>query len=205
MGVLCKNSIAGTARFTVEISSSPSCTCTDFKNNGDASNCVHILFVLVFALKCTDREVLVRRQMSKEEMEKLMAAPLEIPDSIAAKLKAKSKSEMLGIIRNHAAFGIQLAEFQRKQGRKAACKTCKKSIEVGTTCLRVFKAVIVPFNATTDAELRDVSFCAKVSCIQNPPPYVHVVLPQSIPCCVEVPEGDATELQKHFTVTRIRV
>ena len=83
-------------RFTVEISSSPSCTCTDFKNNGAASNCVHVLFVLVFALKCTDKKVLVRRQMSKEEMENLMDAPLEIPDIIAAKVKAKSKSEMLG-------------------------------------------------------------------------------------------------------------
>ena len=199
-----KNSSVGTTRFKVAISLSPSCTCPDFKKNGGATNCVHILFVLIFALKCRDKKTLVRRQFSTEEINGLMATPLVIPDSIAAKLpKKRTKSDILAIVRKHPSFGIkQQVKLHKKEGRKASCKQCKAAIEVGTTCLRVIKAIVAPCESGP-AELRDVSFCTKKSCINNPPPYVHVVLPQEIHCAADVPESDIKEVEKYFTVIRM--
>ena len=199
-----KKGMKGTKEYKVQICSILDCDCADFVANGEATNCVHLIFAMLYAMNCSNKDILSKKNMEKEDLDILMSSPIKVPDTIqAAKKKSKKWVEYIKILQKHEKYDTpQKMELQLKNGRSAKCKSCKKLISVGDECLRVFDAVTVAYDATEIAVLRDASFCSDPKCIKNPPPFIHIVMPPSISCTRDVSEKLVSSFARHFSVVR---
>ena len=194
----------GTKEYKVQICSILDCDCADFAANGEATNCVHLIFAMLYAMNCSNKDILSKKNMEKEDLDILTSSPIKVPDAIqAAKKKSKKWMEYIKILQKHEKYDTpQKMELQLKNGRSAKCKSCKKLISVGDECLRVFDAVTVAYDKTEIAVLRDASSCSDPKCIKNPPPFIHIVMPPSISCTRDVSEKLVSSFATHFSVVR---
>ena len=133
--------------YKVDISNTPTHTCPDFQKNGKFVYCKHMLFLMIFALRVEDEDKLNARHIGDEDVKSLLVDNIDKRYVKADEpVKSSGSKDYAKLFREHPSFSNeQLCTLQYKKSRTAKCSDFKTVIHPGTLCLRVDRALSVPY------------------------------------------------------------
>ena len=175
-GYLVSNSATLRTAFNVEISTVQSCTCSDFVKNGHRVLCKHILFIFLHVLNNKDLEPSLRICFIEENNLRSLfdAAGKDIKHQFLLEQTTGKRTNLA----EHACFTQpQIWKVQKmcKQFAKCTNSRCRKVINVGTECIFIEGALIVPF-ITNKAGAQKFYNCLHGLCITNRPLWTNIWL-----------------------------
>lgn len=171
---------SGRISYKVIICNTPSCTCPDFHKNGAYVLCKHLLFILMFVLKCQNKELLTQHIgdddlkyiLQTEEVEERFLEP--------SRNAPKSPKEAQDILLLHELYSIpQRCTLHHKKSRTAKCRGCKKVLIIGDLSVKVDGALTVPYGKSM-AVPQIFYMCATRECFGNVPSWCNIKMPSSL-------------------------
>ena len=175
---LLSNSPTSRTDFNVEISTVQSHTCSDFAKNEHRVLCKHILFIVIHVLNGNDLEPSLRICFIEENVLRSLfdAAGKDIKHQFLREQPTGKRKDFHAILVEHACFTQpQIWKVQKKCKWLAKCTNsrCRKVINVGTECIVIEGALMVPFN-TNKAVAQKFYYCLHVLCVTNWLPWTNI-------------------------------
>ena len=163
--------------YEVQISSVPSCTCSDFRDYGTKVFCPHILFILLVVLKGNDlKEAMKNRFLSDDYVKNLLSNQVEEKFKISnAQRRERRHKDFPAILQRHEDYEkAQTWRAHKKSVRAANCTNykCKASLKRGTDCL-VVDALTVRFDQEK-ASPQLFYYCLNSSCHKHQPKWTNI-------------------------------
>ena len=185
------NSSKGKNNYVVQITSTPSCTCSDYHKNKSKVLCQHIIFVVTVALGGMDLvETLRTRYIGDDALKALLRK--QIPAKYLQKNKKKTKKQFGEILMTSGEYNnVQTTLLHKKTTKSTKCTKCKITITRCTNCF----VVTVPFNSGKAAP-QNFYFCAEPACILSvPPSWTNIRLPTRFRAPDEITDEEREVIQ----------
>ena len=188
-----KNSENGRKNFTVDISTTPVCSCTYFNKNRSKTVCSHIIFVVMIALDGQNLGNSLRsRYLADSELETLKSRQVGAHFLCKEGVK-KTRRQFLNILQNNARYNdTQSVMLHRKVGHSADCRSCRACVRPGTMCFVLEGALSVIYKTDT-ARVQKFYFCAGPCLSSPPPPWTNIRVPSYFSA-----SGDVTEQERRL-------
>ena len=188
-----KSSNSGRITYLVVICNTPSCTCPDFRKNGSKSLCKHILFVLIFVLRCCDQNM-YKQHIGDDDLKQILMIK-DVDKRFMANIAKNdiSSQTITKAFQSHPLYNKeQICTLHIKKDRCAKCRGCKKVLTIDCLVIKVDGALTVPFGKSV-AVPQLFYLCPVRECFKTTPNWCNIKTPTTIFADSNVPQNTIDE------------